>query len=122
MRLDKLTVKAQEALQTAQGIADDASSQVIEPEHLLKALLDAAEGTVRPILQKVGVNPDAIEAEVSASIAEAPRVSGPGVTGPAGIGPRLNAVLTSAFSRAEDLKDTYVSTEHLLIALAEDKG
>ncbi|MCE5202892.1 MAG: ATP-dependent chaperone ClpB [Actinomycetia bacterium] len=122
MRLDKLTVKAQEALQTAQGIADDASSQVIEPEHLLKALLDAAEGTVRPILQKVGADPDAIEAEVSASIAEAPRVSGPGVTGPAGIGPRLNAVLTSAFSRAEDLKDTYVSTEHLLIALAEDKG
>jgi ATP-dependent Clp protease ATP-binding subunit ClpB len=122
MRLDKLTIKATEALQAAQGIADDASSQTIEPEHLLKALLDAAEGIVRPIVQKVGADPDLVEAEVSAAIGKMPKVSGTGVTGPAGIGPRLNSVLADAFKHAEKLKDAYVSTEHLLIAIAEDKG
>ena len=122
MRLDKLTVKAQEALQAAQGIADEASSQVIEVEHLLKALLDAAEGIVRPIVQKVGADPDALSAEVGEAIERAPKVTGGGVSGPAGIGPRLNSVLSSAFKHAEKLKDAYVSTEHLLVAIAEDSG
>ena len=122
MRLDKLTVKAQEALQAAQGIADDASSQVIEPEHLLKALLDAAEGIVRPIVQKVGADPDLVEAEVTSAIAAMPRVTGAGAQGPAGVGPRLNSVLGDAFKHAEKLKDAYVSTEHLLIAIADDRG
>ncbi|MHB1322932.1 MAG: ATP-dependent chaperone ClpB [Coriobacteriia bacterium] len=122
MRLDKLTVKAQEALQAAQGIADDASSQVIEPEHLLRALLDAAEGIVRPIVQKVGAEPDLVEAEVTTAIAGMPKVTGGGVQGPAGVGPRLNSVLSDAFRHAEKLKDAYVSTEHLLIAVAEDRG
>ncbi len=122
MRLDKLTVKAQEALQAAQGIADDASSQTIEPEHLLKALLDAAEGIVRPIVQKVGADPDTLEAEVTSAIERMPKVSGSGVSGPAGIGPRLNTLLSGAFKHAEKLKDAYVSTEHLLLACAEDGG
>jgi len=122
MRLDKLTVKAQEALQAAQGIADDASSQVIEPEHLLKALLDAAEGIVRPIVQKVGADPDLIEAEVTSAIDSMPKVSGSGVQGPAGIGPRLNTVFSDAFKQAEKLKDAYVSTEHLFIGIANDTG
>jgi len=122
MRLDKLTVKAQEALQAASGIADDASSQVIEPEHLLKALLDAAEGIVRPIVQKVGADPDLVEAEVTSAIAAMPKVTGGGVGGPAGIGSRINTVLGDAFKHAEKLKDAYVSTEHLLVAIADDKG
>ncbi|MRS12042.1 MAG: ATP-dependent chaperone ClpB [Actinobacteria bacterium] len=122
MRLDKLTVKAQEALQAAQGIADDASSQVIEPEHLLKALLDAAEGIVRPIVQKVGADPDLVEAEVTTAIEAMPKVTGAGAGGPAGVGPRLNSVLGDAFKHAEKLKDAYVSTEHLLIAVADDRG
>ncbi len=122
MRLDKLTIKAQEALQAAQGVADDAESQVIEPEHLLKVLLDAAEGIVRPIVQKVGADADALEAGVTAAIEAMPRVSGGGVSGPAGVGPRLNTVLSAAFKHAEKLKDAYVSTEHLLIGLAEDGG
>src|SRR5574340_1169454 len=122
VRLDKLTVKAQEALQAAQGIADDASSQVIEPEHILKALLDAAEGIVRPIVQKVGADPDLVEAEVTTAIEAMPKVTGGGVSGPAGIGPRLNSVLNAAFKHADKLKDAYVSTEHLLIAIAEDRG
>ncbi|MHB9003186.1 MAG: ATP-dependent chaperone ClpB [Coriobacteriia bacterium] len=122
MRLDKLTVKAQEALSAAQGIADDASSQVIEPEHLLKALLDAAEGIVRPIVQKIGADVDALESEVSAAIQRMPQVSGTGVTGPAGVGPRLNTALNAAFKHAEKLKDAYVSTEHMLVGVAEDGG
>ncbi len=122
MRLDKLTIKAQEALQAAQGVADDASSQVIEPEHLLKVLLDAAEGIVRPIVQKVGADADVLEAGVTAAIEKMPRVSGSGVSGPAGIGPRLNSVFGAASKHAEKLKDAYVSTEHLLLGLAEDSG
>jgi len=122
MRLDKLTIKAQEALQAAQGVADDASSQVIEPEHLLKVLLDAAEGVVRPIVQKIGADPDALEAGATAAIEKMPKVSGSGAVAPAGIGPRLNTVLSSAFKHAEKLKDAYVSSEHLLVGLAEDSG
>jgi ATP-dependent Clp protease ATP-binding subunit ClpB len=121
MRLDKLTIKAQEALQAAQGIAEDASSQVIEPEHLLKALLDQAEGIVRPIVQKVGADPDALEARVTSAIEDAPAVSGEGLS-QASVGPRLNSVLSEAFKVAEKLKDAYVSTEHLLVAIAKDSG
>jgi len=122
MRLDKLTIKAQEALQAAQGVADDASSQVMEPEHLLKVLLDAAEGVVRPIVQKIGADPDALEGGAAAAIEKMPKVSGSGAVAPAGIGPRLNTVLSSAFKHAEKLKDAYVSSEHLLVGLAEDSG
>jgi ATP-dependent Clp protease ATP-binding subunit ClpB len=121
MRLDKLTVKAQEALAASQGLADDASSQVIEPEHLLKALVDAAEGIVRPILQKVGADPDVIDAEVTKAISAAPKVTG-GQQVTAGVGPRLTSVMNDAFKVAEKLKDAYVSTEHLLVAIAEEKG
>ncbi len=121
MRLDRLTIKAQEALQASQGMADDAGSQVIEPEHVLKALLDAAEGVVRPIVQKVGADPDLIEAEVSSAISRMPAVSG-AAGGPAGLGPRVNTALSSAFKHAETLKDAYVSTEHLLLGIAADSG
>ena len=120
MRLDRLTVKAQEALQAGYGIAADAGQQVIEPEHLLKALLDQAEGIVRPVVQKVGADPDVIGAEVGEAITRLPKVSGAGLQ--AGVGPRLNTVLEQAFKAAEARKDTYVSTEHLLIGMAEDSG
>ncbi len=120
MRLDKLTIKAQEALQASQGVAEEASSSTIEPEHLLKALIDQAEGIVRPILQKVGVDPDALSNEVNSSVEAAPKVSGAALA--QGLGPRLNTVLNDAFKHAEKLKDAYVSTEHLLLALADDKG
>jgi len=121
MRLDKFTIKAQEALQAAQGIAEEASSQVIDPEHLLKALLDAAEGITRPLVQKVGADADVLEAEVTGVIEQSPKVSGAGLA-QAGVGPRLNSVLSSASKHAEKLKDAYVSTEHLLLAITEDSG
>ncbi len=121
IRLDRLTVKAQEVLAASQGIAAEASTSTIEPEHLLKALLDQAEGIVRPILQKVGADPNALAAEVASSIESAPKVSGAGA-GVVGVGPRLNSALSDAFKHAEKLKDVYVSTEHLLLALADDTG
>ncbi|MDA3935301.1 MAG: ATP-dependent chaperone ClpB [Actinomycetota bacterium] len=121
MRLDKLTIKAQEALEAAHGNADDASSQVIEPEHLLKALIDQAEGIVRPILQKIGADPDALDAELSSAIQGMPKVNGSAQM-QVGVGPRLNTVLGGAFKHAEKLKDAYVSTEHLLVATADDSG
>jgi ATP-dependent Clp protease ATP-binding subunit ClpB len=123
MRLDKLTVKAQEVLQAAHGIADEADQQVIEPEHLLKALLDQAEGIVRPVVQKVGADPDAIGREVDAAISAMPKVTGADTGGlQVGVGPRLNSVLTEAFKVAEKRKDAYVSTEHLLVGVAADSG
>jgi ATP-dependent Clp protease ATP-binding subunit ClpB len=120
IRLDRLTVKAQEALQAAYGIAADSGQQVIEPEHLLKALIDQAEGIVRPVLQKVGADPGVIGAEVDAAIEKLPKVSGAGLQ--VGFGPRLNTVLEQAFKAAEKRKDVYVSTEHILIGMADDSG
>jgi ATP-dependent Clp protease ATP-binding subunit ClpB len=119
MRLDKLTVKAQEALASSQGIADDAGQQIIEPEHLLKALLDQAEGIVRPILQKVGADPDAVAAGVQDAIASMPKISGGAQQG---MSSRLNNVLNDAQKRAEKLKDAFVSTEHVLLAIAGASG
>jgi ATP-dependent Clp protease ATP-binding subunit ClpB len=118
MRLDKLTIKAQESLEAAQGIADEASAAAVAPEHLLKALLDQAEGIVRPIVAKVGADPSALDAAITESIDKAPKVSGAVLQ----VGPRLNTILTDAFKAAEKMKDAYVSTEHLLLALAADKG
>src|SRR5664280_2390022 len=118
MRLDKLTVKAQESLEAAQGIADEASAAAVEPEHLLKALLDQADGIIRPIVSKVGADPAALDAAIVEAIASAPKVTGAVL----GVGPRLNSVLSDAFKAAEKMKDAYVSTEHLLLALAADKG
>jgi ATP-dependent Clp protease ATP-binding subunit ClpB len=120
MRLDKLTVKAQEALAASQGIAEEAGQQVIEPEHLLKALLDQAEGIVRPILQKVGADPDAIAVDVQNSIDAMPQVSGATMQG--GVSQRLQAALNGAQKEAERLKDAFISTEHVLIATAKDEG
>jgi len=120
MRLDKLTIKAQEALEASGGIAEEAGAGAVEPEHLLKALLDQAEGIVRPILSKVGADPSALDSAVSDALAAAPKVSG--AAAQMGISPRLNTVLSDAFKVAEKMKDAYVSSEHLLVALASDKG
>jgi ATP-dependent Clp protease ATP-binding subunit ClpB len=119
MRLDKLTIKAQEALEAAGGIASEMDGATVEPEHLLKALLDQADGIVRPILAKVGAEPAALDAAIDEALAAAPRVSG---AVQAGVGPRLNTVLSAAFKSAEKMKDAYVSSEHLLMALTADKG
>ena len=120
MRLDKLTIKSQEALEAAAGIASERNAPALEAEHLMKALLDQADGIVRPVLGKVGADADALDAAVAEAISAAPAVSG--MAAPLQPGPRLNTVLSDAFKAAEKMKDAYVSTEHLLIALAADKG
>ncbi|HEV8471873.1 MAG TPA: Clp protease N-terminal domain-containing protein, partial [Methylomirabilota bacterium] len=118
MRLDKFTVKAQEALQAAQSVAEQLGHQAIEPEHLLQALLQQREGVVAPILAKLGARPEAIERDLQTALAKAPKVRG---GGSGYLGERLRAALERAQSEAERLKDEYVSTEHLLVALAQER-
>jgi len=120
MRLDKLTIKAQEAVEAAGGIASELDAAQVEPEHLLKALLDQADGIVRPVLGKVGADAGTLDAEVADALAAAPKVSG--AAAQMSVSGRLNSVLSDAFKSAEKLKDAYVSTEHLLVALAGDSG
>jgi ATP-dependent Clp protease ATP-binding subunit ClpB len=118
-RFDKFTVKAQEAVQAAQALADRESHQEIQPEHLLIALLQQPEGIVAPLLGKLGARPDALRRETEAELARLPKVTGAG--GGQYVGTRLKTALDTAWAEAERLKDDYCSTEHLLLGLAQDK-
>lgn len=116
MRLDKWAVTAQEALQAALGIAGDVEASEVAPTHLLKALLDSNERNLRSILEKIGVDPDAIATQVDQAISKAPKVSGAQI----GIGNDLLKVINEAEKLATKLGDSYVTSEHLLTALAND--
>ena len=118
MRLDKLTIKAQEAMQAAQSLADQHEHQAVEPEHVLAALLQQREGVVAPILAKLGARADAVLRQVESDLARLPRVRGGGGQY---LGDRLRAALERAQREAERLKDEYLSTEHLLIGIAHDR-
>src|SRR2546425_390828 len=118
MRLDKLTVKAQEALQAAQALADQHNHQAIEPEHLLATLLQQREGVVGPVLAKLGARPEAIQRELTLALDTLPAVKG--ASGQY-LGERTRQALERAQAEAERLKDEYVSTEHLLLALAQER-
>ena len=119
MRMDKLTIKAQEAVQQAQQLAVQQQNTQIDLEHLLAALLSQSEGLTGPILQKLGVNVGLLQQQVQAEISKFPKVSGAAEHG-AGMTPRLRQALNAAFAEAERLKDDYVSTEHLLLAIVAD--
>lgn len=116
MRLDKWAVTAQEALQAAIGIAGDVEASEVAPTHLLKALLDSNERNLRSILEKIGADPDSITLQVDQAISKAPKVSGAQI----GIGNDLLKVLNEAEKLATKLGDSYVTSEHLLTALAND--
>lgn len=116
MRLDKWAVTAQEALQAALGIAGDAEASEVAPTHLLKALLDSNERNLRSILEKIGADPDSIATQVDQAISKAPKVSGAQI----GIGNDLLKVINEAEKLATKLGDSYVTSEHLLTALAND--
>ena len=118
MRLDKFTVKAQEALQAAQSMADQHDHQAIEPEHLLVALLEQREGVVGPVLAKLGARPEAIRRELQAALGKLATVKG--ASGHY-LGERTRQALDRAQAEAGRLKDEYVSTEHLLLALAQER-
>jgi ATP-dependent Clp protease ATP-binding subunit ClpB len=115
LRYDKLTVKAQEALQGAQEIAARSNQQQVEPVHLLAALLAQSDGLVAPLLAKVGVSPEKVGGEVRREIDRLPKVSG---TAQQFLSPASNDVLSKAFDEAAHFKDEYVSTEHILLAIA----
>jgi len=117
MNLNKLTVKTQEALQNAQEIASSYGNQVIEPEHLLAALIQDPQGTVVPVLEKTGVNLSTLKIRINDALGRLPKVSGAAVTGQS-LSPALGRLLDAAQKQATELHDEYLSTEHVLLALA----
>ena len=119
MRFDKWAVTAQEALQAAIGIATDANAGQVEPIHLLKALLSSGERNLRAIIEHVGADPAAVESQVDDAIARAPQVTGD--ASQMGVGQALVRVGDAAEKLATKLGDSYVTSEHLLCALADDK-
>ncbi len=119
MRLDRFTLKAQEAVQAAQNLAMDRNHQEVTTEHLLLSLLEQREGIVIPILQRLGADVSGLRERVDEDIDRIPQVQGGGVQTYAA--PTFQSVLGAAWNEAQQLKDEYVSTEHLLIALAEEK-
>src|SRR5499426_973614 len=116
MRLDKFTEKAQEALQNAAQTAQEAGQQAVEPEHLLLALTREREGIARPLLEAAGVSLPGLEAELVSQVERLAKVRGGGQPF---ISNDLNLVLEQAEREAQRLKDEYISTEHLLLALVE---
>jgi len=120
MQIDRFTLKAQEALQEAKAIAERKNHQQIDVEHLLLALIGQKEGIVIPILQKLGANPDLIASQLEGELNRIPQVTGGG-TGQVYISSRLNEIFNAAWKEAERLMDEYLSTEHLLIAISDEK-
>jgi ATP-dependent Clp protease ATP-binding subunit ClpB len=121
MRFDKFTLKSQEIIQNGQQLAEKMGHQQIEPEHLARIILEQAEGVVPPILGKIGVNRDQLLRDMDRALEQIPRVSGTG-TGQVFLSQRTKAVLEQASDEAASMKDEYVSIEHILIAILEEKG
>ncbi len=119
IRWEKLTVKAQDAVQTATSLAAERGNPEIQPAHLLLALIDDREGIVAPVLQKTGVSLDNLRSQMEKVLGTFPQVSG-GAQQPQGSQAFLK-VLEQAFQEASNFKDEYVSTEHLLLAIAQQK-
>ncbi len=115
MRMDKLTIKSQEALAEAQSLASSRGHSEILPAHLLRALLAQPEGSTAPVLQKLGAPIDVLRSELEKLLENTPKVTGGTQTQ---IGQATSRVLERGFTEAEALKDEYVSTEHLLLAIA----
>lgn len=120
MRFDKFTLKAQEAVQRAQEIADSRHHQELNPEHLLLSLLEQEEGIAIPILQKLGVTPEIIKGDLETELNKLPRVHG--VTGQMYMSSALKSIFDLAWQEAKRLKDEYLSSEHLLISISEEKS
>jgi ATP-dependent Clp protease ATP-binding subunit ClpB len=119
LRFEKMTVKAQEALQSAQEVAARHENQQVEPVHLLSALVAQADGVVSPLLARLGIRSELMSQEIEREIGRLPKVTG---FGQQHLGRPLNDVLERAFKEAEAFKDEYVSTEHMFLAIAgEDR-
>jgi ATP-dependent Clp protease ATP-binding subunit ClpB len=121
MRFDKLTLKAQDAFQTAQQLATELQHPSIDVEHLLLALLKQDEGVIQPLLEKLSVDHRSIRQALEADLNRQPKVQNASGYG-ANLGSRLQKVMNESFREAEKLGDDYVSTEHFLIAIADEAG
>ncbi len=119
IRWEKMTVKSQEAMQAAGGLATENGNPEVLPVHMMAALLEDREGVVLPVLERVGLPVEQMLSGVNAAIAKLPKVSGGGQPG---VSAQLQRVLEQAFKEAGNFKDEFVSTEHLLLALAEEKN
>jgi len=117
MRFERFTIRAQEAVQQAIGVAERNENQQVEPEHLLLSMLEQQEGVVRPILGKIGAKPENILPELQEAVNSYPKVKG----GQQYFSTRVNSIFQDAQKEAESMGDEYVSTEHLLILLAGEK-
>src|ERR671937_1586798 len=119
MQADRFTIKSQEALQAAQGIAGAHRNPQVAPQHLLSALLEQEGGIVVPVLKRVGVSPESVRARANQQLDNFPVV-----TGDASAAPQLGEAMAEVLRRADDeargMGDEYVSTEHLLLALSGD--
>jgi ATP-dependent Clp protease ATP-binding subunit ClpB len=116
-RFEKLTVKAQEAVQRAQRIAEENGNQLLQPLHLLRALFEEEQGIIRPLIQKIGANLGQLEAMVASELQRLPKISGAGVE--VSLSPAAAKVLEAAQKFADQMHDSFVSTEHLLLALTQ---
>ncbi len=119
IRWDKLTVKAQESVQRANELASEHGNPELVPLHVLAALLEDKEGIVSPVLEKIGIGPQAVLSDVYREMEKLPKVSGEGVQ--ANLSNSANKMLEQAFKEAANFKDEYVSTEHLLLAATHQK-
>src|SRR6185369_970156 len=115
MRLDKLTIKAQEALQSSKDLAEQRNHQEIVPEHLLLALLTQEQGVSGAILRKLGIDPEALAKGVERSLDDLPQVRGSRAD--VYVGGKLKDVLEEASRQSKEFKDEYVASEHVLLAL-----
>jgi len=120
MRYDKLTLKAQEALQEADSLAHSYNHSAIDSEHLLLALLEQKDGVVPPLLERIGVDPAEFSGAVRQSLSKKSKVHGDAAQ--ITMAPRLSKVLNKAEQEADGLKDEFTSTEHLLLALMDSSG
>ncbi|MDO8425908.1 MAG: ATP-dependent chaperone ClpB, partial [Deltaproteobacteria bacterium] len=120
MRLDKFTIKSQEALQEAQSRTEANEQQEVSVEQLLLVLLEQEGGIVAPILQRIGVNIRLIKTQLQDAAKKVPKVYG--ATAETYLSPALKSVLDAALKEAREMKDEFVSVEHLLLAVAEAKG
>ncbi len=118
MRFDKFTIKSQELIQSAQGLASKHGNPSIEPVHFLGAMLEDPEGLATSVLRKLGVSPDGLARAAQDRISRLPQVSG---TSEVYLSQTSRAMLDAAFTEAANMKDEYVSIEHIFMALADQK-
>ncbi|MCK4929069.1 MAG: AAA family ATPase, partial [Methanosarcinales archaeon] len=119
MRFDRFTIKAQDVFADAQDITQDNNQQQLDVEHLLLALINQKEGLTLQILQRLGANVHGIISRLDEEIGKVPKVGG---AGQLYMSPRVNTIVDAAFEEMKQLKDEYLSTEHLLLAIADEKG